>query len=328
MMNTTFQSIRVGIFFLLGLGLIYTVYMVIGDKGIERADGYRLTAEFETLRTLTPGSEVRMAGVRIGQVTSTELADGRGRITLAIDPQDRIPSDSVAQIAMASLLGQSYISLQYGKADTFLQNGDRMASEETTDFNAVLSQIGDLGAQISSIAEGFSGLGGGELDELVSNLNALVVDNRERFDTILSNLESISVKLNAGEGTLGRLINEDALYTDLQGVVADFKSASGDFEATLADVRGLVEGVKAGEGTLGRLLVGEELADSLQQTVANLQAFSDDLASGKGTLGKLVTDDSLYLELQSMLNKADQALDSVGDSGPITAVGALSGALF
>jgi phospholipid/cholesterol/gamma-HCH transport system substrate-binding protein len=52
------------------------------------------------------------------------------------------------------------------------------------------------------------------------------------------------------------------------------------------------------------------------------------LNSGEGTLGKLVTDDSLYIELQAMLNKADQALDSMGDSGPITAVGAVSGALF
>jgi phospholipid/cholesterol/gamma-HCH transport system substrate-binding protein len=327
-MNTTFQSIRVGIFFLLGMGLIYTVYMVIGDKGIQRADGYRLTAEFNTLRTLTPGSEVRMAGVRIGQVTLTELAGGRGRITIAIDPEVQIPADSSASIAMASLLGQSYISLAYGQSATYLQPGDAIATVEGADFNDVLSQIGDLGDQISSIAEGFSGLGGEELNDLISNLNALVVDNRERFDTIMGNLESISVKLNNGEGTLGKLINEDDLYADLMTVVGDFKGASAEFESTLGDLGSLVDTVKAGEGTLGRLLVGEELADSLQQTISNLQTFSDDLASGKGTLGKLVTDDSLYLELQSMLSKADQALDSVGDSGPITAVGALSGALF
>lgn len=327
-MNTTFQSIRVGLFFLLGMGLIYTVYMVIGDKGIQGADGYRLTAEFDTLKTLTPGSEVRMAGVRIGQVTLTELSSGRGRITLAIDPQVRIPSDSVAGIAMASLLGQSYITLRYGESEEMLQNGDVLLSEETADFNDVLSQIGDLGAQISSIADGFSGLGGEDLNELISNLNGLVVDNRERFDTIMTNLESVTVKLNAGEGTLGRLINEDDVYEDLVGIMDDFRTASGDFETTLADVRELVSGVKAGEGTLGRLLVGEEFADSLQETVTSLRNFSEDLASGKGTLGKLVTDDSLYLELQSMLRKADQALDSVGDSGPITAVGAVSGALF
>jgi phospholipid/cholesterol/gamma-HCH transport system substrate-binding protein len=209
-----------------------------------------------------------------------------------------------------------------------LENGDTLLSEETADFNDVLSQIGDLGAQISSIAEGFSGLGGEDLNELISNLNGLVVDNRERFDTIMTNLESVTVKLETGEGTLGRLINEDAVYEDLVGIMDDFRTASSDFETTLADVRELVSGVKAGEGTLGRLLVGEEFADSLQETVTSLRNFSEDLASGKGTLGKLVTDDSLYLELQSMLRKADQALDSVGDSGPITAVGAVSGALF
>jgi phospholipid/cholesterol/gamma-HCH transport system substrate-binding protein len=96
----------------------------------------------------------------------------------------------------------------------------------------------------------------------------------------------------------------------------------------LGGARDIIAKVQAGEGTLGKLLVDDSIAVELEATMANMREFSEKLNSGEGTLGKLVTDDSLFYELQSMLNKADQALGSMGDAGPITAVGAVSNALF
>jgi phospholipid/cholesterol/gamma-HCH transport system substrate-binding protein len=327
-MNQTFQSIRVGIFFVLGLVLIYAVYTVIGSGALKTEDGYQITAEFDDIRTLTAGSDVRMAGVRIGQVATTELADGRGRVTLALSESVSIPDDSVARINMSSLLGQNYVSVTHGGSASTLQPGSRIRTEEGADIGEIMLEVQRLGERLNEIADGFSGFGGGDMNELFGNLNALVSDNRERFDTVMTNLEELTGKLNSGQGTLGKLINDDGMYRELMAVVTDFRSASTDFREALAGAGELVDRVQAGEGTLGRLLVGETLADDLEATVANMRAFSDKLNSGEGTLGKLVADDSLYLELRGMLNKADQALDSLGDSGPITAAGAVSGALF
>jgi phospholipid/cholesterol/gamma-HCH transport system substrate-binding protein len=327
-MNQTFQSIRVGIFFVLGLILIYAVYTVIGDGRAARGDGYVIEAGFDNIRTLSSGADVRMAGVRIGSVASTGLQDGRGLVRLSIDPEVKVPRDSVARIAMASLLGQNYVSVDYGQSDQMLSSGDQIGSEESPDLNAILNQVQDLGERLNSIADSFPDMGESGMGELFENLNQLVTDNRERFDTVMANLESLTGKLNSGEGTLGKLINEDDLYTELMTVVTDFKSASDDMSEALAGANDLIKRVEAGEGTLGRLLVGESIADELETTVANMRAFSDKLNSGEGTLGKLVADDTLYIELRSMLNKADTALDSMGDAGPITAVGAVSGALF
>ncbi|NDV60849.1 MCE family protein [Puniceicoccales bacterium CK1056] len=327
-MNQTFQSIRVGIFFVLGVILIYAVYTVIGSGAIKSDTGYTITAEFDNIRTLTPGSDVRMAGVFIGQVTSTELADGRGLVTLRVDPEVQIPADSVASIAMSSLLGQNYVSVDYGADSALLSGGDQILTDEGADFNEILGEVKKLGERLNSMAESFSGLEGGGMGELFTNLNELVTDNRNRFDTVMVNLEELTTKLNSSEGTLGKLINEDGMYTELMSVVDDFRSASADMKDTLASAKDLFAKVEAGEGTLGRLLVDDTIAVELEATIANMKSFSEKLNSGEGTLGKLVTDDSLYVELRGMLNKADQALDSLGDSGPITAAGAVSGALF
>jgi phospholipid/cholesterol/gamma-HCH transport system substrate-binding protein len=327
-MNSTFQSIRVGIFFVLGLILIYAVYTVIGSKSISSDKGYTLTAEFDNLRTLTTGADVRMAGVRIGTVTGTSLVDGRGQVTLSVDPTVSIPDDSVASIVMASLLGQQYLAVEYGQSSASLGEGDEILAEASPDFNEILGEVQKLGEKLNSIADGFSGLGDTGMGDLFTNLNELVDENRTRFDTVMTNLEELTTKLNEGQGTLGKLINEDGMYTELMSVVEDFRGASNDMQEALAGARDIMDKVQAGEGTLGRLLVDDSIARELEATVANMKSFSEKLNSGEGTLGKLVSDDSLYVELRSMLNKADQALDSVGDSGPITAVGAVSGALF
>ncbi|MEX0326072.1 MAG: MlaD family protein [Puniceicoccaceae bacterium] len=327
-MNQTFQSIRVGIFFVLGIVLIYAVYSVIGTKQFGTPAGYVIKAEFDDIRTLSQGADVRMAGVRIGEVTGTELAAGRGLVTFRIDDTVAIPSDSVATIAMSSLLGQQYVSVQYGQAADTLTDGSEILAEAGADFNEILGQVQDLGEKLNKMADSFSGLGDTGMGELFTNLNDLVVENRSRFDTVLSNLEDITTKLNASEGTLGKLINEDEMYTELMAVVGDLRTASQDMEEALGGAREIIDTVQAGEGTLGKLLVDDTIASDLEVTMTNMREFSDKLNSGEGTLGKLVTDDELYNDLRSMLNRADEALGSIDDSGPITAVGAVSGVLF
>jgi phospholipid/cholesterol/gamma-HCH transport system substrate-binding protein len=327
-MNQTFQSIRVGVFFALGLALIYIVYTVIGSNKLGQAEGYTIVAEFDDIRTLSAGAEVRMAGVHIGEVSKTGLIDGRGQAILQIADDIRIPADSVARISMASLLGQNYLSVEYGPSADSLQDGDQILTEAGADFNDILADIKSLGEKLDGIADSFSGFGGEGMGELFTNLNALVTDNRERFDTVMANLEDITGELNSTDGTLGKLINDDQMYEEILTVVTEMKSVQEDMDYALGSARELIEQVKAGEGTLGRLLVDDTIALELEETIANMREFSEKLNSGEGTLGKLVTDDTLYVELRSMLNKADTALDSLGDSGPITAVGAVSGALF
>ncbi len=90
-----------------------------------------------------------------------------------------------------------------------------------------------------------------------------------------------------------------------------------------------VDGTAAsGKGTLGALVYDETAASDLKATVANFRAVSDKIAKGEGTLGKLINDDALFQTAQSTLKKADRALDSMSDSGPITAVGIVANSLF
>lgn len=327
-MKNGMESIRVGIFFLLGIALIYAVYAVIGGGRLASSDGYAVRATFEDIGTIAEGADVRMAGVRIGQVETTRLEAGKGVLVLRIQEDVEIPADSVARLTQSSLLGQSYVDMEYGSAGERLEAGDEMLAETGATFGEILAELQRAGENLNKALDGFGEANFGNVGELVDNLNTLVTDNRDRFDNLMTNMEELSIKLNRGEGTLGKLINEDGLYTELTATVGDFRTAAGDLQESLAGVKELTEQVRSGEGTLGRLLTDDNIVEELETTAANLREFSENLRDGNGTLGKLVNDDSLYFKLQGMVDKADQALSGVGDSGPITAVGAVSGALF
>jgi phospholipid/cholesterol/gamma-HCH transport system substrate-binding protein len=79
---------------------------------------------------------------------------------------------------------------------------------------------------------------------------------------------------------------------------------------------------------VGALVYDQKTADDLKAAVANLRSVSDKISRGEGTLGKLLSDDSLLRDAQAVMKKADRALDSLDDTGPITAVGAVGKGLF
>lgn len=327
-MNQALQTVKVGLFFILGVALIYVVYTVIGDEQLRQRSGYTVHAVFDDVKSLNRGADVRVAGVRIGEVESTDLVRGKGQVVLRILPQYEIPTDSVASVAMASLLGQNFIALRYGEDSSYLQDGDSIRTRPSADINDVVGQISELGEKIGGIADSFSSFGGESIDELIQGLTAMVEENRTSLKATMENLEVITGQLRGTEGTIGKLINDDEAYNQLMATVAEIQGAASDARTTLAGVQGIFERIDSGEGTLGKLLVDDSIARELEQTMANLNEFTTKLNSGEGTIGKLVSDDELYRELQGILQRAQRALDGMGEAGPITAVGAISGALF
>ena len=113
-MNTAQMTARVGLFFLLGLALVWVTFETLSDGKIFKDRGYTLVAGFESLKELKVGDEVRMAGVKIGSVEKTQLAGRRAEAILRIEPGIKIASDASASIVMAGIIGTDYIGIDLG----------------------------------------------------------------------------------------------------------------------------------------------------------------------------------------------------------------------
>ncbi len=330
-MNNKSQSIRVGLFFLLGLALAWITFESLNGGRLFKKPGYTLVAGFANLKGLKSGDEIRMAGVKVGAIQLTRLAGHRVEALLAIEPGVKIPSDAVASVEQSSLLGSNYLGVTFGTPGVeLLKDGDEISTKATVDMSEVISQLGNLGSKLEQVVGeiGKSMGAGGEGGGIFQRLDKLVADNGPKLTATINNLQDITGKIKAGEGTLGKLTNDSKLHDDLLASVTEIKAAATDARTFMGDAKHIVADVKAGKGTLGLLLYDEPTSNSLKVSLNNLREVSAKLNSGQGTIGKLIADDSLYLSLQTTMKKADRALDGLGDQGPITAVGVVAGALF
>ena len=132
MKNSRSLEIGTGAFVLLGFAALAflttqlpgTSLKLSGDDG-----GYSVTAKFDNIGDLKPGSPVTMAGVRIGRVESIKFdpKDYKAAVILRIEDQyGEIPEDSDASIQTAGLLGGKYIGIGPGGSETFLKQGGQI----------------------------------------------------------------------------------------------------------------------------------------------------------------------------------------------------------
>ena len=329
-MNNSQQTIRVGLFFLLGVALAWITFESLSGGQLFKKSGYTLIAPFANLKGLKTGDDILMAGVKIGSVAQTRLGNQRVEAVLKIEPKVSIPADAVASVETSSLLGSQHLAVSFGKSATFLKDGDEIQTKNTTDMNEVIAQLGSLGAKLESVADGVSkALGGGEgSTSMFSKLDKIVTENGPKLTETIANLQDITAKIKNSEGTIGKLVNDPKLNDELLASVSEIKLAAADARTFMGDAKTIVADVKSGKGTLGVLLYDETAANNIKVTAANLRSISDKINGGQGTLGKLISDDGIYKDLQSTLKKADQMIDGLNDQGPITAVGVAAQSLF
>jgi len=330
-MNNSQQTARVGLFFLLGIALIWVTFETLSGGKVFQDEGYRLIAGFESLKELKEGDEVRMAGVKIGEVLHTQLAGRRAEAVLRIGSQFKIKSDATATIVMAGLIGTNYIGIDLGSRDAGdLPPGAEIRTRMTPDINSVMSEIGQLSQKLEGALGNLGNAFGGDADKpgLIQKIDLLVTENRTKVDATLSNIQSITDKVNKGEGTLGRLISDPAMHDELLATIAELKKSAAEAKTFIANAQAIVDQVKTGQGPIGTLVYDQTAASDLKASIANLRTVTDKIARGEGTLGKLLTDDSMHRDAQAIMKKADRALDGLDDTGPISAVGAVANGLF
>lgn len=155
-------EIGTGLFVLLGLAALLFLTTQLPSSGLKFGFGkipsYQVTAEFDNIGALKVGAPVRMAGVRIGDVTRIgfDTNSDRAEVWLRIDKKfNQIPEDSFASIDTEGLLGGQYISISPGGLNVYLKKGSRI--QETQSALVLENLINKFFANFSSK----SGSGGG-----------------------------------------------------------------------------------------------------------------------------------------------------------------------
>jgi phospholipid/cholesterol/gamma-HCH transport system substrate-binding protein len=106
----------------------FFLFFAYNTSQVRAVQGYQLTAQFDRVDGIREGSDVRIAGVKVGSIVSetldpkTFLADVR----MSIDPDYKIPDDTVAEILSAGLLGDKFMALVPGGSEQTIPPGGRI----------------------------------------------------------------------------------------------------------------------------------------------------------------------------------------------------------
>jgi phospholipid/cholesterol/gamma-HCH transport system substrate-binding protein len=122
MHRNTLETVMGAIVLLAAVGFVALAYEAADVKG---NGGYEIAAEFGSTGGLLVGDDVRISGIKVGQITAQQLDSITyvAKVSMAIDPTIKIPSDSSARITAASLLGGNYLELMPGAATDTLGAG-------------------------------------------------------------------------------------------------------------------------------------------------------------------------------------------------------------
>ena len=122
MHRNTLETVMGAIVLLAAVGFVALAYEAADVKG---NGGYEIAAEFGSTGGLLVGDDVRISGIKVGQITAQQLDPITyvAKVSMAIEPTIKIPSDSSARITAASLLGGNYLELMPGAATDTLGAG-------------------------------------------------------------------------------------------------------------------------------------------------------------------------------------------------------------
>ena len=260
---------KVGLFFLCTLlALAVMIELVQGWHPFQHQTRYK--AYFMSAVGIKNGDPVRLAGVDVGKITRIALEDGKVRVDFYVVGGTAVQRDSVAEIRQTNLLGGQFLGISFGTPGSpLLPPESAVKTREKVNIDQLIADFDRNQQKV------FSALG-----ELIEQSKGPFVDAMTRIDQITS-------KIDQGKGTLGKLVNDPALYDQLQGSAADLKL--------------VLDKLQSGKGTLGRLINDPTLYDETTATMGNLHLISQQIVDGKGTLGRLVQDDSLYLNATDAL---------------------------
>lgn len=319
--KSAFAGLRVGLLVLAAIGiLILTIFAVSGDITLFRKKTTVRTF-MSNVDGLHKGAEVRLSGVKIGSVTNINFnpqipADEKapdlieivmeinGKIS-EVEAIQRIRTDSIAVLKGAGVLGDNIIDISPGttKGQAIQNNAviKSYANKSVGDIiNASKTAMDNLNVITENIKDVTANIKQGE-----GSIGRFLKD-----DTIYTNLnktvlqtQALMESIRKGEGTAGKIISDPALYNKANDLVTSFKATSEQLQVTLAEVQ-------AGKGTVGKLLKDEALYNRAQSLITKFEATADKLDAtiakvnrGEGTVGKLLHEEKLYEEFRESVAK-------------------------
>lgn len=184
----TFE-LKVGVFVLTGVAILFLMVFSIGGINLSRT-GYHIKVQFNFANGIGGTAPVRLAGVGVGQVQKIRIIRDenskttKAELTVWINDKIKIEKDSKVTINTLGLLGEKYLEIFPGTSGSpTLKTNDTIVGKDPVSMEKITENLGNLTDSVTVIVD----------------------------------------KIKNGEGTIGKLLTDSAMYDNLEAFTADIK---------------------------------------------------------------------------------------------------------
>jgi phospholipid/cholesterol/gamma-HCH transport system substrate-binding protein len=303
----TWDQLRVGLVVLVAVGIIGVALYKLGQSANLFSKRYDLIAYLGDANGLTQGGSVMVAGQLAGTVKKIEFLPVDNdttrnlKLTLSInaDVREQIRRDSKGKLRTMGLLGDKVFDITPGTPRfAVLQPGDTVTVQPSLDYDAVIAKasgaVEDMVGLTKDLRSITSGIvrGDGTIGQLVTN-RALY----DQLNGTLVRANQMLAQFQNPNGTMGRLLNDPTLYNRLTSVVGSTDS--------------LVISLNSSKGTAGLLLRDTTLYRNMVGITHGADSLMKALMGGTGTASRLLTDQTLYDQLNKLVTDLSAVLADV-----------------
>ena len=286
---------KVGLTVFAGIILLAALLVIVGADEYYFMKTYNLKVYINDAAGLVKGAPVLLGGVKIGDVEKIDFQPDRQTniiiITLKVlsSYQKQITSGTVAEIRGFGILGDKYIHLSIGRPNevpipdggivTFqpnlaMEDVMKSLSPAASDINAIL---GNLHVITDSIAKGK-----GTMSNLINTHEGI-----GRLKNLSARLTSFLESVDSKDGSLGMLIHDKTLYTNISHTVLDMKEVVGD--------------IHSGKGSLGKMMVNDSLYNQLNDASAQIKNLLQKTQNDTTLVGGVLNDGKLLKNIKMLL---------------------------
>jgi phospholipid/cholesterol/gamma-HCH transport system substrate-binding protein len=215
---------RLGAFIVATLAVLAAGVFLIGSQENLFRSTYQLKAQFDNVAGLAVGADVQVGGVHSGNVHSIKLPHKPGDKVIVVMDLDRstkeiIKRDSVASIETEGVLGNQFVAISFGSAGQ--------------------AEVAD-GETIQSVPPL-------ELGALLAKTNAILDSSQQAIlntTQATAHLNSVSAKIDSGQGTVGALVNDRQVYNDLEQTTTTLHDTMLQAQVAVTDFQENMEALK------------------------------------------------------------------------------------
>lgn len=289
---------KVGILTAVALALLFIGYNFLkgNDVFVSENEYY---SDYDNVDGLVVSKPVVVNGYQIGRVSKMELLEnGKIRTRFRIKNNYEIPSNTVARIVSADLLGSKAIVFDLGNSTTMAKDGAPLLSDVQANL---MEKVEPLQKKVENLVV--------KLDSVLSAVNtALDAEFQRDFK---SSLRSISVSLNNMENITTEV--EDLMGSErlrLSKIMINLESITNNFKNNNDKINNILSNLEHLSDDLSKTEIKATI-DNANKAMLEVQAITNKINKGEGSLGLLINDDKLYNNLDSASKSLDHLIKDV-----------------